>query len=266
MTTMLDPIVAKKREEVALHKQQTPLAELERRVKAQPPALNLSGALWSQTVRLIAEVKKASPSKGLLRADFDPPALARAYAAHGAAAISCLTDVHFQGTLEHLAQVKEAVRAQGVPVLRKDFVIDPYQLFEARAYGADAALLIVAILSPDELKDFIKQAQRLWLQCLVEVHTEEELARALDAGAETIGINNRDLRTFHTTLEVTERLAPKVPRGKVIVAESGIGSREDVLRMAKLGVHAILVGEALVTSKDIGAKIAELMGTRVGAS
>ena len=265
MPTILDPIVAKKREEVALHKKQTPLAELERRIKAQPPALNLSGALWGQSVRLIAEVKKASPSKGLLRADFDPPSLARTYAEHGAAAISCLTDVHFQGTLEHLAQVKEAVRVQGVPVLRKDFVIDPYQLFEARAYGADAALLIVAILTQDELRDFIVQAKRLWLQCLVEVHAEEELERAVAAGAEIIGINNRDLRTFHTTLDVTERLAPKVPRGKVLVAESGISTREDVLRMAKLGVHAILVGEALVTSKDIGAKIGELMGTTAKA-
>ncbi|MBM3945909.1 MAG: indole-3-glycerol phosphate synthase TrpC [SAR202 cluster bacterium] len=262
---MLDPIVAKKREEVALHKQQTPLAELERGVKAQPPALNFSGALWGQGVRLIAEVKKASPSKGLLRADFDPPALARTYAQHGAAAISCLTDVHFQGNLDHLAQVKEAVRPSNVPVLRKDFVIDPYQLFEARAYGADAALLIVAILSQDELKDFIKQAKRMWLQCLVEVHTEEDLSRAVDAGAEIIGINNRDLRTFHTTLDVTERLAPKVSRGKVIVAESGIATRDDVLRMAKLGVNAILVGEALVTSRDIGAKIGELMGTKVTA-
>jgi indole-3-glycerol phosphate synthase len=263
--TMLDPIVAKKREEVALHKRQTPLAALEQRIKQQPAALNFSGALWGQGVRLIAEVKKASPSKGLLRPDFDPPALARTYAQHGAAAISCLTDVHFQGTLEHLAQVKETVRVQNIPVLRKDFVIDPYQLFEARAYGADAALLIVAILPQELLKDLIRQAKQIWLQCLVEVHTEEELARAVEAGAEIIGINNRDLRTFHTTLDVTERIAPRVPLGKVIVAESGIGTRADVLRMAKLGVHAILVGEALVTSKDIGGKIAELMGTRVGA-
>ncbi|MSQ11411.1 MAG: indole-3-glycerol phosphate synthase TrpC [Dehalococcoidia bacterium] len=263
--TMLDPIVAAKRGEVARHKAETPLVELERRVKSEPQPVNFSGALWGQSVRLIAEVKKASPSKGLLRAEFDPVALAQTYAENGAAAISVLTDVHFQGTLKHLRQVKETVRERGLPVLRKDFVVDPYQLYEARAFGADAALLIVAILKPDELPELLKVAKRLFLQCLVEVHSEEELAQAADAGAEVIGINNRDLCTFHTTLAVTERLAPKAPRGKVLVSESGISTREDVLRVAKLGVHAILVGEALVTSSDIPAKMRELLGTDIPA-
>ncbi|MSP78370.1 MAG: indole-3-glycerol phosphate synthase TrpC [Dehalococcoidia bacterium] len=265
MPNLLDPIVEAKRKEVAERKVQTPLAELEKRIAAEPMPFNFSGALWGQSMRLIAEVKKASPSKGLLMPDFDPVRLATTYARNGAAAISCLTDQHFQGTIDHLRIVKDAVKAKKVPVLRKDFVIDQYQLFEARAYGADASLLIVAILQPQELKDLMKQAKMLWLQCLVEVHTEEDLAQAVDAGAEVIGINNRDLHTFHTTLDVTERIAPKVPRGKVLVSESGISTHADVQRLSKLGVHAILVGEALVTSKDIGAKMHELVGAGVPA-
>ena len=265
MPNLLDPIVDAKRKEVAQRKLQTPLAELEKRIADEPMTLNFSGALWGQSMRLIAEVKKASPSAGLLMPDFDPVRLATTYAQHGAAAISCLTDVHFQGTVDHLRMVKDTVRAAKLPVLRKDFVIGPYQLYEARAYGADATLLIVAILQPQEIKDLIRQAKKLWLQCLVEVHTEEELAIAVDAGAEVIGINNRDLHTFKTSLDTTDRIAPKVPRGKVLVSESGIRNHDDVLRLSKLGVHAILVGEALVTSKDIGAKMHELVGTGVPA-
>ncbi|MBI2936294.1 MAG: indole-3-glycerol phosphate synthase TrpC, partial [Chloroflexi bacterium] len=211
------------------------------------------------------EVKKASPSKGLLRADFDPVRLATTYAEHGAAAISVLTDVHFEGALEHLQAVKEALQPRGVPVLRKDFTIDSYQVYEARAYGADALLLIVAILSQQELERLLDLARSLWLQCLVEVHNEEELQRAISAGAEVIGINNRDLRTFHTDLGVAEWLAPRVPKGKVIVGESGISSWSDVVRLHRSGVQAILVGEALVTSRDIAAKMAELLGISANA-
>ena len=257
MATILDSIVAVKREEVAHRKAETPQAELERRIASRPVPLNLSGALWGDDVRLIAEVKKASPSKGLLRADFDPQALARTYEANGAAAVSVLTDRHFQGTVEHLSAVKSAV---GIPVLRKDFVTDPYQVYEARAYGADALLLIVAVLDPAQLRALLAEAAGLWLQCLVEVHNRAEMEEALDAGAEVIGVNNRDLHTFHTDIQVTEELAPLVPRGKFLVSESGISARDDLRRLRRMGVHAVLVGEALVTAQDPGAKVRELLG------
>ena len=262
MATILDSIVAVKRDEVARRKAETPLAELERRIASRPVPLNLSGALWGDEVRLIAEVKKASPSKGLLRADFDPEALARSYEANGAAAVSVLTDQHFQGTVEHLSTVKKTV---GIPVLRKDFVTDPYQVYEARAYGADALLLIVAVLDGPQLRELLREAAGLWLQCLVEVHDRAEMEEALDAGAEIIGVNNRDLHTFHTDVRVTEELAHLVPRGKFLVSESGISAREDLRRLGRMGVHAVLVGEALVTSQDPGARVRELLGQPAAA-
>ena len=257
MATILDSIVAVKQEEIARRKAETPQAELERRIASLPAPLNLSGALWGDEVRLIAEVKKASPSKGLLRADFDPEALARSYEANGAAAVSVLTDRHFQGTVEHLSAVKSAV---GIPVLRKDFVTDPYQVYEARAYGADALLLIVAVLDGPRLRELLREAAGLWLQCLVEVHNRAEMEEALDAGAEVIGVNNRDLHTFHTDVRVTEELAHLVPPGKILVSESGISARDDLRRLGRMGVHAVLVGEALVTSQDPGARVRELLG------
>ncbi|MBI4338037.1 MAG: indole-3-glycerol phosphate synthase TrpC [Chloroflexi bacterium] len=263
MPTILDRIVEAKRRELEQQRARVPLTELERRCGAMPPPLNFSGALWGQDIRLIAEVKKASPSRGLLRADFDPVALARSYAENGAAAVSVLTDAHFQGELAHLVAVKEVLRPTGVPVLRKDFVYDPYQLWEARAAGADAVLLIVAILSLSQLKELLSVAASLWLQCLVEVHDKAELQVALEAGAEVIGVNNRDLRTFQTDLAVTERLAKLVPKGKILVSESGIFTRQDMLRLRKLGVHAALVGEAIVTAPDPGAKVRELLGLPV---
>ena len=255
--TILDRIVAAKRQEVAEHQARTPLSALERRIAELPPPHNFAGALVGDRVRVIAEVKKASPSRGVLRADLDPAGLARAYVDAGAAALSVLTDRHFQGTLEDLAAVRQA--APGVPVLRKDFVVDPYQLYEARAHGADAALLIVACLSPQELRALLREAMGLWVQCLVEVHTEGELRAALEVGAEVVGINNRDLRTFHTDLAVTERLAPLVPPGRLVVSESGIATREDVERVRRCGVHAVLVGEALVTAPDPGARLRALV-------
>ena len=257
--SILDRILQAKRREVEDLKARVPLSELEERIQKQPPPLNFGGALWGPEVRLIAEVKKASPSRGLLRSEFDPPSLANAYLDNGAAAISVLTEAdHFQGSLEHMAQVKEAAHPRGVPVLRKDFIFDEYQVYEARAYGADALLLIVAAITPQCLQDLLRLGQRLWMQCLVEVHNEEELATALDAGAEVIGINNRDLLTFVTDLSVTERLAPRVPKGKIIVSESGISTREHIRRLKGLGVHAALVGEALVTAPDVAAKVREL--------
>ena len=258
MATILDDIVAAKQKELERQKPEVPLGVLERRIAGQPRPLNLSGALLGDRVRLIAEVKKASPSRGLLCPDFDPVRLATTYAENGAAAISVVTDLRFQGTLDHLAVAKQAVLSSGTPVMRKDFIFDPYQVYEARAYGADALLLIVSVLAPQDLSALLALSLKLWMQCLVEVHTREELEVALDAGAEIIGINNRDLRTFKTDLSVTRGLAGAIPRGKVVVSESGISSREDVVALRGMGVHAVLVGEALVTASDVGAKVREL--------
>jgi len=260
-TTILDQILESKRRELARQKRERSLSEMERHAKATALPLNLSGALLGPGVRLIAEAKKASPSRGLLSPSYDPAALARTYAENGAAAISVLTEAdHFQGSLEHLALVKEAVRAAGLPVLRKDFIFDPYQVYEARACGADALLFIVAMLSAAQLKELMNVAQSIWLQALVEVHSETELEAALKAGAEIIGINHRDLKTFQMDMGLAERLRPLISKGKVVVAESGIHSREDVARMKRAGVNAVLVGEALVTAPDVAAKVRELAG------
>ncbi|MBI2913747.1 MAG: indole-3-glycerol phosphate synthase TrpC [Chloroflexi bacterium] len=258
--TVLDRIVADKREELAAAKSALPLAELKARLPGAPTVRRFREAVHGDTVRLIAEVKKASPSRGLLRADFDPLALAKAYAGAGAAAISVLTDEkHFQGSLEHLAGVREALPA-GPPLLRKDFLFDPYQVYEARVDGADAVLLIAAILNSLLLAQLIALAGDLGMAALVEVHDEAEVERALAAGAEVIGINNRDLRTFEVDLRTTERLRPLVPPEKTVVSESGIFTRDDVLRLQALGVNAVLVGEALVAAPDLGTKIRELLG------
>ena len=260
MPSILDEIVAAKRGELADAKRAAPLADLERAAARLARPLNLSGALLGGGVRLIAEVKKASPSRGLLSPDFDPERLAATYVANGAAAVSCLTDPRFQGELAHLAAIKESGASGRAPVLRKDFIFDPYQVYEARAAGADGILLIVAILDPPLLRELLAAAQSLWMQCLVEVHDESELETALSAGAEIIGINNRDLHTFATDLAVTGRLAPLVPRGRVIVSESGIFTRDDLRRLQRLRVNAALVGEALVTAPDTAAKVRELAG------
>ena len=260
MATILDEIVEVKKSVLAKAKTDVPLDELKRKIVDKPRPISLIEALRGVDIRLIAEVKKASPSAGLLRKDFDPAALAIIYATNGAAAVSCLTDDHFQGTLEHLSAVKAALVNYRVPVLRKDFLTDPYQLFEARAYGADAALLIAAVLSADLLKELLTVATELQLQCLVEVHDEAELEAALDAGAKIIGINNRDLHTFTTDLAVTDSLAPKVPDGIIVVSESGIRERKDMVRLHKLGADAGLVGEAIMTQADPGAKVRELLG------
>ena len=260
MADILQKIVEVKRHEVERLKVEMPIAELEKRIEAQAPPLNLAGALFGDSVRIIAEVKKASPSKGLLRADFNPATLAKIYADNGAAAISVLTNAdHFQGSIDHLAQVHAVANPQKTPVLRKEFIFDPYQIYEARAYGADAILLIVAMLSPEELKALMTLSEKFWMQCLVEVHDEEELKVALKAGAEIVGINNRNLRTFTTDLEVTERLASRIPFGKVVVSESGINKPEHIRRIKSAGAHAALIGEALVTSPDVGAKLGELV-------
>ena len=233
------------------------------RLASRSAALDFSAALRAGGVRLVAEVKKASPSRGLLCPDFDPVRLAGTYADNGASAISVLTDPRFQGELQHIEQIKAAGASGTAPVLRKDFIFDPYQVYQARGAGADAILLIVAMLSTAKLRNLRALAYGMGLQCLIEVHDENELHVALDAGAEIIGINNRDLRTFHTDLAVTENLAPLVPKDKVIVSESGINHPEDLRRLGETGVNAVLVGEALVTSLDVAQKVRELSGQAV---
>ncbi len=256
---ILKEIIEVKRRELERLKVEAPIDHLERRIESQTPALNLAGALLGDTVRIIAELKKASPVKGLLRPNFDAVALASAYADNGAAAISVLTNVdHFEGSLEDMEAAHGVVNERGLPVIRKDFIFDPYQVYEARAYGADAILLIVAALTPDCLVELTETARRFWMQCLVEVHEEAELKVALDAGAEIIGINNRDLRTFRTDLAVTERLVPLIPSDRIIVSESGIKGRDDILRLKSAGAHAALIGESLITAPDPGARLREL--------
>ncbi|MBA2363460.1 MAG: indole-3-glycerol phosphate synthase TrpC, partial [Chloroflexia bacterium] len=214
-------------------------------------------ALTSGRVRVIAEVKRRSPSRGLLVANLDPARTATTYANHGAAAISVLTDEkYFGGSLADLQSVRRAV---DLPILRKDFVLNGYQVVEARAYGADAVLLIAAALDADDLNDLLEETRVLGMDALVEVHTEEEMELALGCGAPLIGINNRDLQTFTTDLETTRRLAPLVADGHVLVSESGIHSGAQVRELARLGVHAVLVGEALVTATNAAEKLQELV-------
>lgn len=224
-----------------------------------PPPRDFAAALrLPDRIAIIAEVKKASPSKGVLRRDFNPAALARTYAENGAAAISVLTErFYFLGDWRHLKSVRSAV---DIPVLRKDFIFCEEQVTEARLLGADAILLIAAVLRDDQLKHLLEFAAQKGLQCLVEVHDERELQRAVSCGARIIGINNRDLRTFQTDISVTERLAPMVPEGCTIVSESGIHTPEDIQRVSKAGAHAVLVGEALVREGHPGEVLRVLAG------
>ena len=255
---MLEQIVAHKRAEVAAAKAARPQAAVEARAAAAPPPRDFVGALRRPGVSLIAEVKRRSPSAGLIRAAFHPTRIARIYESHGASAISVLTDERFFGG--SLAILRRVRRAVGIPVLRKDFVVDRYQLYEARAAGADAVLLITEILRPKELAALLGEARGLGLACLVEAHCLAALNKALKAGAEIVGINNRDLHTFKTDLATTQRLAARVPRGKVIVSESAIRTRADVEQVAAWGADAVLVGEALMRQHRIGRAVDELLG------
>ncbi len=251
--SFLDTIIAHKREEVARQKQVKPLDTWKAAAESAPPPRDFLTALRAPGVSLIAEVKKASPSKGLLCPDFDPVRLARAYAANGAAAISVLTDARFfQGSLDDLRAVQQAV---DIPVLRKDFVVDAYQVYEARAAGADAVLLIVAALDDATLRDLYALIHQLGMVALIEVHNAAELERALSLRPRLIGVNNRDLHTFHVTLDTTAALRPRLPADVVLVAESGIHTPEDVTRLAAIGVDAMLVGEALVTAENVAEKV-----------
>lgn len=257
----LDEILAVKKEEVRIRKEQQSYdslyQQLERAVLPRPRPFQK--AITGESIRLIAEVKKASPSKGLLCPNFNPVFLGESYEKAGAAAISVLTDQQFfQGDLAYLRQVKAVTET--TPVLRKDFIIDRYQLPEAKLYGADAILLITAALTPPELKSLLHEALQLGLAPLVEVHNRAELDQALAAGAEIIGINNRDLKSFAVNIETTFQLLQFIPAGKIIVAESGIHSRDDIERLNQAGVHAVLIGEAIVTAASPEVKIRELMG------
>jgi len=254
---ILDTIVAQKKKEVLQQKKLFPQEEIVNRLSSSGiKNTSFKQALAEKGIKLIAEVKKASPSKGVLRADFDPLSLAYCYEKNGAAAISVLTDVEFfQGSLDYLKIVKENTK---LPVLRKDFLIDPYQLYEAKYYGADAILLIAAILNKQELSLFLQLSRELGLDALVEVHSSQETKMALSCGAEIIGINNRDLKTFKTDLQLTFDLIEEVPDSCILVSESGISTSQHVQQLEAAGVNAVLVGEALVTSADVALKVREL--------
>lgn len=254
---MLNRIIAGKREEVAQRKRSLPVSTLQERIVQRQAPLDFGSAISGDGIRLIAEIKRASPSRGILCHDFDPVALARTYARGGAAAISVLTETnYFEGSIDHLAAIREEVR---LPLLRKDFIFDQYQVYESRAYGADALLLIVAILSQEQLEEHLSLSRSLGLSCLVEVHNEDEVERALLSGAEIIGINNRDLNTFEVDVNITRRLRPLISGEQTVVSESGISSRGDIEKLKEWGVNAVLVGEALVTADDIPSKMRELI-------
>ena len=259
MPNILERIVATKRVEIAAAKVRVAEAELEASAAYLPKCRGFGQALRvPEELTVIAEVKKASPSAGVIRSDFDPVQIARIYERHGAAALSVLTDeTYFQGHLEYLRAVRAAV---GIPVLRKEFILDRYQLLEARAAGADAVLLIAEILPGDELANLYREAVSLDLDVLVELHDADQLSRVLDCGAAIVGINNRDLRTFVTRLEQTLELRPLIPAGVTVVSESGIRTMEDMAMLKTAGVHAVLVGESLMRSPDIGAALDVLRG------
>ena len=256
---LLDDIVAAKKRVVAIAQKHAPLPQLQKIAQAQTPALDFASSLRGGDIRLIAEVKRASPSAGLIWKDFNPVEIALTYADNGAAAISVLTETrYFLGTLDYLRDIRQALGDRRVPLLRKDFIFDPYQVHEARAYGADALLLIVAILTPEELKNLLTLSRQLGMECLVEVHDEDELKVALGCDVRIIGINNRDLRTFKTDLTTTKRLRPLIPKDRLVVSESGIKNHDDIARMRQWGVDAVLIGESLTASSDIATKMREL--------
>ncbi|GIW81405.1 MAG: indole-3-glycerol phosphate synthase [Gemmatales bacterium] len=256
--SILAKIVANTRREVEQAQREIPSAALQRLAEQAEPPRDFFSALKKPGLQLIAEVKKASPSAGVLRRDFDPVAIARIYEQHQASAISVLTDsAFFQGSLAYLRAIRGAV---GLPLLRKDFIIDRYQLLQARANGADAVLLIAEVLEGNELAELLKETRDSGMEALVELYEPANLPRVIDSGARIIGINNRNLRTFETRLEHTLDLLPKLPKEVCIVSESGIRSRADIERLESAGVDAVLIGETFMRAEDIGSKVDELLG------
>ena len=256
---ILDQIVADNLEELESRKRSFPLKELQTVALEQPSSLDFASALHGNHIKLIAEVKKASPSRGVIRSDFNPVAIAQTYAANGAAAISVLTEArYFQGSLNHLRDIRKAL-GNRLPLLRKDFLCDPYQMYESRAYGADSVLLIVAILTPEKLKELLGLSHELGMSCLAEVHNEAELEMSLKGRARIIGINNRDLTTLAVDLTTTERLRPLIPKDRTVVSESGIRDRSDMGKLKKWGVDAVLIGESLMSAPNIATKMKELL-------
>ena len=256
---ILNKIIEEKRKELKHSKSSASLKEIRKRIGDAGNNRGFKKSLENDSINIIAEIKKASPSKGIIREDFNPVEIAKIYQDNAAVAISVLTDKkYFQGDIEYLNQIRKNV---SLPLLRKDFILDEYQLYEAKVFGADAVLLIAAVLDKNQLTEYMELSKEIGLENLVEVHSFKDLEKAMYCEAEIIGINNRDLQTFEVSLKTTLDMAKEIPENKVIVSESGINSHDDILELQKNGVNAFLIGEALMREKDIGKKLKELIGS-----
>ncbi len=257
---ILDEIVENSRRELEVRKLKMPLEKVQKLAIDEPHPIDLATTLSKEKIGIIAEVKKASPSRGVICRDFNPVEIARTYAGNRASAISVLTEnKYFQGSLDYLRDINRSLGNIRPPLLRKDFIFDPYQIYESRAYGADALLLIVAILKFAELKELLDLSHSLHMKCLVETHNEDEVNLAVKSGARIIGINNRDLHTFNVDFNTTARLRPLIPGDRIVVSESGIKTRSDMEKLQSWGVSAALIGESLIASNNIAAKMRELL-------